>query len=61
MRTIRRLIYGEVLSAVAYVTLGFLSLRLGGTPPQAIAWRTQSLMWPWSFPATSTNSPRLPC
>ena len=26
MRTIRRLIYGEVLSAVAYVTLGFLSL-----------------------------------
>ncbi|HSO44002.1 MAG TPA: LPS export ABC transporter permease LptG [Rhodoferax sp.] len=26
MKTIRRLIYGEVLSAVAYVTLGFLSL-----------------------------------
>ncbi len=26
MKTIRRLIYGEVLSAVAFVTLGFLSL-----------------------------------
>ena len=26
MRTIRRLIYGEVLAAVAFVTLGFLSL-----------------------------------
>ena len=26
MRTIRRLIYGEVFSAVAFVTLGFLAL-----------------------------------
>ncbi|MEO8122312.1 MAG: LPS export ABC transporter permease LptG, partial [Rhodoferax sp.] len=26
MKTIRRLIYGEVLYAVAFVTLGFLSL-----------------------------------